>query len=318
MPNERPLPHQKEAEAGRARRHPARAAKPAEKSWRRKAGGSLANITTDRLPDQPAGHTSRPGQIADPIVNAILAGRLAPGQRLGEQGLADLFGVSRTLVREAMARLSARGMVEVTARRGWFVVQPSLDEAREAFGARQAIETGLLQGLHEALPTAVIRRLKAHLAREQAAIASNDEAKCSWLLGDFHVCLAESAGNSLLADIVKDLTARTTPVATLYQNSHAAGESCAEHAQIVAALEVGDLPQAIALLRRHIGSVADHLGQHATGDDLLAPLRAALSPLKSSPGAEARAGRAASRRLARKLLFSDLIPGPSAHPTTES
>ena len=59
----------------------------------------------------------------------------------------DLFGVSRTLVREAMARLSARGMVEVNARRGWFVVQPSLDEAREAFGARMALETGLLHGL---------------------------------------------------------------------------------------------------------------------------------------------------------------------------
>ena len=76
------------------------------------------------------GDVSRPGAIADRIVDAILAGRLAPGQRLGEQALADLFGCSRTLVREAMARLSARGMVEVNARRGWFVVQPSLDARR--------------------------------------------------------------------------------------------------------------------------------------------------------------------------------------------
>ena len=50
-----------------------------------------------------------PDHIADEIVNAILSGRLTPGQRLGEQSLADLFGVSRTLVREALSRLSARG-----------------------------------------------------------------------------------------------------------------------------------------------------------------------------------------------------------------
>ncbi len=101
----------------------------------------------------PAG-AGRPDPIADRVVDAILAGRLAPGQRLGEQALADLFGVSRIRVREAMARLSARGMVDANARRGWFVVQPSLDEAREAFGARLALETGLLHGLTGPLPAA--------------------------------------------------------------------------------------------------------------------------------------------------------------------
>ncbi|MDH4393992.1 MAG: GntR family transcriptional regulator [Aquabacterium sp.] len=260
---------------------------------------------------------SRPAEIADRIVDAILAGRLAPGQRLGEQPLADLFGCSRTLVREAMARLSARGMVEVNARRGWFVVQPSLDEAREAFGARQALETGLLHGLTGPLPKAAIRQLKAHITREQAAIAANDAPERSWLLGDFHVCLAECAGNSLIADIVKDLTARTTLIATLYQSTHAAGESCTEHAQIVAALESGDLPHAISLLRRHIGTVADHLGQTATADDPLAPLRAALSPLKSNHADTAPASTS-GRRPARKRLLSDLIPSipnPAPNPT---
>ena len=61
---------------------------------------------------------SSAAQIADQVVDAILSGRIAPGQRLGEQGLAGVFGVSRTLVREAMARLSVRGMVEVSSRRG--------------------------------------------------------------------------------------------------------------------------------------------------------------------------------------------------------
>ena len=261
--------------------------------------------------------TRRPGQIADRIVDAILAGRLAPGQRLGEQALADLFGVSRTLVREAMARLSARGMVEVNARRGWFVVQPSLDEAREAFGARLALETGLLHGLTGPLPAAAIARLKLHVAAEQAAIRAGEPGERSWLLGDFHVCLAECAGNSLLADIVKDLTARTTLIATLYQSTHAAGESNAEHGQIVAALEAGDLALAIARLRQHIGGVSDHLGQGAVADDPLGALRAALSPLKAHLAAQATAAAGVSAKAPRRpqrRLFTDLIPPAPPQP----
>ena len=266
----------------------------------------------------------RPGEIADRIVDAILAGRLAAGQRLGEQALADLFGCSRTLVREALARLSARGMVEVNARRGWFVVQPSLDEAREAFGARLALETGLLHGLTGPLPRPAIRKLKDHVAREQAAIRAEDAGERSWLLGDFHVCLAECAGNGLLADILKDLTARTTLIATLYQSTHAASESCAEHAQIVAALETGDQPRAIALLRAHIGTVAHHLGQHSTADDPLGTLRAALVPLNAGRSAAAAGAPATTptartrppRPPRRRKLFTDLIPPAPPQPET--
>ena len=78
-----------------------------------------------------------PTRIAERVVEAILAQKLAPGERLGEQALAENFGVSRTMVREALMQLQARGFVEVQARRGWYVEQPSAEEARDAFAARQ-------------------------------------------------------------------------------------------------------------------------------------------------------------------------------------
>lgn len=266
--------------------------------------------------------TARPGQIADRIVDAILARRLAPGERLGEQALADLFGCSRTLVREAMARLAARGMVEVHARRGWFVVEPTPEAAHEAFAARRVIETGLLQSLAgQPLPAGAIDRLKDHVAREQAAIARSeadgaDTGERSWLLGDFHVCLADCAGNSLLADILKDLTARTTLIATLYQSTHEARQSCAEHAQIVDALEAGDLLLAVQRLRAHLGSVVEHLqARAASPGDPLARLRVALGAL---PAAATRSPRPAGTR---RRLFSDLVPAAPAaidpHPSEE-
>lgn len=240
-----------------------------------------------------------PQQIADRVVDAILAGRVQPGQRLGEQSLADLFEVSRTLVREAMARLSARGMVQVDARRGWFVVAPSREEAKEAFGARIAIETGLLYSLTAKVPRTRLVRLKQHVKAEQAAIRAGEPGQRSYLLGDFHVCLAECLGGPLMADILRDLTARTTLIASLFQSTHDAAQSCADHARIVAALEAGDHPRAIALLREHIGTVASHLGTPADRDDPLDGLRAALAP--------------------RRRLFTDLIdPPPSANRPKES
>ena len=243
-------------------------------------------------------------QIAHQVVEAILAGRVAPGQRLGEQELADVFGVSRTLVREAMARLSARGMVEVSSRRGWFVVQPSRVDAAEAFSARIAIETGMLGSLAAPLPKAKLARLKAHYKAEQAAIKGTDAGNRSYLLGDFHVCLAECVSGVVLADILRDLTARTTLVATLFQSTHDAALSCSEHVAIVAALADGDAGRAAELMRAHIGAVAAALGSPAPQADPLDPLRQALQPR----GAVAAPAPRRSRR-----LFTELIsPTPTA------
>jgi DNA-binding GntR family transcriptional regulator len=253
---------------------------------------------------QKLGSRASPDEIADRIVDAILAGRIAPGQRLGEQSLADLFGVSRTLVREALARLSARGMVEVNSRRGWFVVQPSREEAKEAFDARIAIETGLLQSLRGAPPRAVVRRLKQHVSAERAAIRAGEPGQRSYLLGDFHVCLAECVGNPLLADILRDLTARTTLIATLFQSNHDAAHSCADHARIVAALEAGELASARRLVREHIETVANHLGAPGPSGDPLQMLRSALEPPAPT--------QASSSPRRRTRLFSDLIPASTA------
>ena len=58
-------------------------------------------------------------EISNRIIEAVMAQKLAPGSRLGEQ-LAMLFDCSRTIVREALTRLATRGIVTVSARRGWY------------------------------------------------------------------------------------------------------------------------------------------------------------------------------------------------------
>lgn len=188
------------------------------------------------------------------IIDAILAGQLKAGTRLGEQQLGQLFGVSRTVVREALIRLETRGIVQVSARRGWFVIEPSIEEAREAFHARRAIELGLLHSVDSIAPKA-IATLMDHIAREQDAIETGDVGARSYLLGDFHVCLAEALGSRMLAEILRDLTARTVLISMLYQSTHDASQSCAQHAEIVAAMQRNDRGHAAQLMADHIGYV---------------------------------------------------------------
>lgn len=241
--------------------------------------------------------------IADRIVESILAQKLSPGTRLGEAQLAAIFAVSRTVVREALTRLSERGVVTVNARRGWFVIEPSLAEAQEAFAARRVIELGLIRHAG-AIDAGSVRKLKAHLARERDALRKEDRGARSYLLGDFHVCLAECVGNGLLADTLRDLTARTTLIAMLYQSSHDASESCDDHVEIVEALERGDVAVAERLMSAHIGNVEAGL-RRAPVPDPLAHLRDALAPVAKGvpasdrkraaqvPASRPRGGRAA-------------------------
>jgi DNA-binding GntR family transcriptional regulator len=88
-------------------------------------------------------------------------------------------------------------------------------------------------------------------------------------------------GHRLLVDVLRDLTARTTLAATLYQSRHDAGQSCAEHGAIVDALEAGDTARARSLMLAHIGNVEQALEVEPVAREADAParLRATLAPL---------------------------------------
>ncbi|MCS4509087.1 GntR family transcriptional regulator [Xylophilus ampelinus] len=217
--------------------------------------------------------------ISTRIIEAVMARKLAPGTRLGEQQLAILFNCSRTIVREALTRLATRGIVTVVARRGWFVVESSEDEAREAFAARRVIELGLIRQMPPPGKPA-LKQLQLHLQREKAALRGSDVGARSFLLGDFHVCLAECLGNHLLADTLRDFTARTSLIAMRYQSSQDAARSCEDHVRIVAALEAGDTALAERLMSDHIATVQNALRSRPTAEvDTLRQLGDALAPM---------------------------------------
>ena len=146
-----------------------------------------------------------------------------------------------------------------------------------------------------------LRTLRAHVAEERRAIASQDAGTRSVLLADFHVCLAQCLGNRFLTSTLVDLSARTTLVSALYQSPSDAQVSNDDHAAIVAALGAGDNLRAAELMRAHIDILAARLDETrsglGTGRDRL---RDALAP-RGFAGVGKAAGKAA-RKTATKAV----------------
>ena len=193
--------------------------------------------------------------IAKDIAAAIAEHRLPPGTRLREEALARLYDVSRTKVRAALLMLSKDRLIDIVPDKGAFVAKPSAEEARNVFAVRRALEAEMVRELIQKATPADYRRLKAHLVGEKAALQSNDPKTRTRLLGDFHIVLAEVAGNTVMLDIIKDLVARSSLIAMLYQSSHNAACSSQQHAKFLEAAISGDTDHAVRLMIEHLNEV---------------------------------------------------------------
>ena len=199
--------------------------------------------------------SSSTNAIVDALTRAIVEHRLHPGTKLAEQKLADHFGVSRTLVRQALFQLSQNRLIRLEPARGAFVAAPSVLEARQVFAVRRMLEAEMTRAFVREVTPAKIRALKEHVAQEKSAVVRNDAAGRTKLLGDFHVRMAELMGNEVLAQLLGELISRCALITLMYQSAGAAEHSHEEHAAIVQALQARDEARALLLMDRHLCNV---------------------------------------------------------------
>jgi DNA-binding GntR family transcriptional regulator len=238
----------------------------------------LVDTTGRRVAGRPAARTTSENttaRIVEAITTAIVERRLMPGTKLAEQQIADLFGVSRTVVRQALNQLSRDHLVTLEPARGAFVAQPSVEEARQVFEVRAMLEGSLVHQLCTRITDAQVAELRRHLRAERDAVARTDVPGRTRLLADFHVVLARMLGNEVLAGLLADLLNRSSLISLMYQSSHSAEHSQAEHVQIVDALEKRDANGAVRLMEHHLGSVERNLRLDPRAPDLAAALRPA-------------------------------------------
>ncbi len=201
-------------------------------------------------------------RIVDAITAAIVERRLMPGTKLAEQSIADIFKVSRTVVRQALNRLSRDHVVTLEPARGAFVATPSVEEARQVFEVRKMIEGAMVRQLCAVITPAQVAQLREHLQAERQAVARTDVPGRTRLLADFHVVLAQLLGNQVLAQLLADLLSRCSLIALMYQSAHSAEHSQDEHVAIVDAIERRDVRAAARLMDSHLGHVEKNLQLH--------------------------------------------------------
>ena len=197
--------------------------------------------------------------IVESLTRAIVEHRLQPGTKLAEQKLADHFGVSRTLVRQALFQLTQNRLIRMEPARGAFVAAPSASEARQVFAVRRMLEAEMTRSFVREVTPAKIRALREHIAAEKAAVDKNDAAGRNELLGDFHVRMAELMGNEVLAQILRDLVSRSSLISLMYQREGAARHSQEEHVELVKAMAAKDEARAVQLMQEHLLHVEESL-----------------------------------------------------------
>ena len=190
--------------------------------------------------------------IVEALTRAIVEHRLLPGAKLAEQKLASHFGVSRTLIRQALFQLSQNKLIRMEPARGAFVAAPSAQEAQQVFAVRRMIEAEMVRGFLKEVTPAKINALKAHIKQEREAVHQEDVSERTEVLGDFHVRMAELMGNQVLAEILGELISRCALITLMYQSRHAAEHSTAEHEDIVDALAAKDEALAVQLMNEHL------------------------------------------------------------------
>lgn len=197
-------------------------------------------------------------RVFSAILEAVLDHRLAPGTKLKERELADLFKVSRTAVRAALSRLGHSLLVELRPNRGAIIANPSRAETRDIFEARRVIEAAGLQRLARSLTAKQLAELRAFVGEEQQAYERGDRRTGKRLSIRFHKVLSEAAGNAVLDRFMGELISRT-PLLTFGHRAGSAYCGAAEHRAILEALARRDAPLAVKRMTEHLNNLESQL-----------------------------------------------------------
>jgi DNA-binding GntR family transcriptional regulator len=185
--------------------------------------------------------------------DAILSGRFVPGQRLVERELVALTGVSRTPIREALRKLELEGLVTTVPYRGPVVTLPTVDDARDLYEARAALEGQVVALCTARGDPAVLQRLRAHVARAEAAAATDDPAGVLAANNAFHDTLTAACGNAVLEQMIMHL--RNRIVLLRVQSLSYPGRprrSVREHQAILRWMAQGNAAGARRLMEQHV------------------------------------------------------------------
>lgn len=197
--------------------------------------------------------------VFESLREAIIQGRLKPGERLMEIQLAEEMGVSRTPVREAIRKLELEGFVVMVPRKGAYVAGISVKDIVDVFEVRAALEA-LAAGLAaERITEEELEELERALVKTYEVSGYDLEALVETDTR-FHELIYKASRNERLVQIITNLADqiqrfRATSLAQPGRTKHA----LEEHKQIVEAISERNVELAQILAREHIENAEQSL-----------------------------------------------------------
>ena len=185
--------------------------------------------------------------------------------RLDERQLAEQLGISRTPIREALARLAQDGLVEIVPRKGVFIHRKSLDEILDMVVTWAALESMAAHLATSEASDADLQALRKFAMRNSVSATKAELGEYSDANIKFHQMILELSGSELLRSTADELLMHMHAVRRrAMRESDRASRSVADHMEIIEALESRDAELASRLVREHTMRLHDHIGDRWT------------------------------------------------------
>lgn len=206
------------------------------------------------------------GVVEAQLQQAILSGRIGPGERIVEAELARQMGVSRAPVREAARRLESLGLLVSRPRHGFTVREITMGQVDDLYQVRHALELMAAELACQAASDAQLQALMAQVDDMVHRMAQMDQAERVATDLAFHAQISILSGNAYLARLFGNMATEVRMFLALTEDSYGDPASLAETHRPIAA----------ALLHRDVAAVRLALGHHL--DDALLHVRSLFSP----------------------------------------
>ena len=197
--------------------------------------------------------------IYQQIYKAIIKHDLAPGTKLPEDALAETFHVSRTIIRQALMKLTHEGLVTTAPKRGARVARPTIQEGKDIFEARKIIEVAALPLVIERIKQDALKQLYVLNKQQKKAQKQQDLAEAIRLSGDFHEKLIFNAGNQSLYEYLRRLVSKSSLIVAVYGSTQQHLPSCQGHAELLDYIADKNIQKSQEWMSNHLDHVENSL-----------------------------------------------------------
>lgn len=203
---------------------------------------------------------SLPEVIANDLRERILSGELAEGETIRQEALAEDYDVSRMPIREALKRLDAEGLLQLTTNRGALVTKHSLEEIGEIFDLRILIEVDLFRRAIPAMTSTDFAHAEELLTQMDESYDADDVGRWGALNFKFHSALYAASGRKLTHDLLQSINLHSDRYVRMHLSVMEQREPAKEdHRRLLSLARSGETEEACALLAEHIRRTKDQL-----------------------------------------------------------